>query len=474
MYSLAVSAISPTPSRPFTSMNLASICSPESSVRKRRETRSKPRASLSTALTAHNRFPRTRERRPPRSSCRNLTRRTNKYRPAAMDRRLWFAFLEDDLSLPLPSAEIACCVSLIFSWPVQLSSLGSTREFPPANILFDRSTTQIFQIVRNFLRRKRVLREKCTLAFFLKSAIFLYRKCANLRKQVMQTESQFAQQVAAKLETQRDLFEPLEVLRFNVEPRRTGSDYAPDATLELGWKGRIERFQVEIKSRTAPSLIQAAISKLERYGQTGPNLMLLVPYLSKTITQMVTPTQFSCVDLNGNYLIETNDWLAIRLDMKNQFTESGYIKKIFEGNSSLACRLMLRENKVFSRVSQIYDGIRALGGNLSLSAVSKVLTALDEKLFIDRSKTSIRLLQPRRLLEELRTNYKAPKTRASVKLKLPEGRNSPADSERSLRQREMDMDRREFGGALRCDHSSNQSIRLYQILWQATGRSKRT
>ena len=100
----------------------------------------------------------------------------------------------------------------------------------------------------------------------------------------MQAGSQFTQQVAAKLETQRDLFDPLQVLRFSVEPRLVDSDYAPDATLELGWKGRVERFQVEIKSRTAPSLIQAAISKLERYGQTGQNLMLLVPYLSKTIT----------------------------------------------------------------------------------------------------------------------------------------------------------------------------------------------
>lgn len=240
----------------------------------------------------------------------------------------------------------------------------------------------------------------------------------------MRAESEFTQQVAAKLETERDLFDPLQVLRFDVEPRRADSDYVPDATLELGWKGRVARFQVEIKSRTAPSLIQAAISKLERYDQTGQNLMLLVPYLSKTITEMVTPTEFSCVDLNGNYLIQTNDLLAIRLDKKNQFTESSYIKKIFEGNSSLVCRLLLRENRVFSRVSEIYDGIRALRGNLSLSAVSKVLAALDEQLLIDRSKTSIRLLQPRRLLEELRTNYKAPKMRASLKLKLPEGRNS--------------------------------------------------
>ena len=240
----------------------------------------------------------------------------------------------------------------------------------------------------------------------------------------MQTEGQFTQQVAAKLETQRDLFDPLQVLRFSVEPRLGSSDYAPDATLELGWKGRVERFQLEIKSRTAPSLIQAAISQLERYGQTGQNLMLVVPYLSKTISGMVTTTEFSCVDLNGNYLIQTNEWLAIRLDKKNQFTESSYIKKIFEGNSSLVCRLMLRENRVFTRVTEIYDEIRALGGNLSLSAVSKVLTALYEQLLIDRSKRSIRLLQPRRLLEELRTNYKVPKARASLKLKLPEGRNS--------------------------------------------------
>jgi hypothetical protein len=266
--------------------------------------------------------------------------------------------------------------------------------------------------------------EKIQLIFFPKYANFLYRKFTRLRKQAMQAESQFTQQVAAKLETQRDLFDPLQVSCFRIEPRLVGSDYAPDATLELGWKGRFERFQVEIKSRTAPSLIQAAISKLERYGQTGQNLMLLVPYLSKTITGMLTQTEFSCVDLNGNYLIQTNDWLAIRLDKKNQFTESSYIKKIFEGKSSLVCRLLLRENRAFSRVSEIYDGIRALGGNLSLSAVSKVLAALDEQLLIDRSKTSIRLLQPRRLLEELRANYKAPKTRASVKLKLPEGRNS--------------------------------------------------
>lgn len=135
---------------------------------------------------------------------------------------------------------------------------------------------------------------------------------------------------------------------------------------------------------------------------------------------MLEREDISGLDLNGNYLIQTKEMAAIRLDRENRFTESQPIKKIFSGNSSLVGRLLLLEKRRFDSVNEVFAAIGEWGGSLSLSSVSKVLKGLEEELIIEKSREGIALLQPDKLLQRLQEEYRPPKVLARLRLKLPE------------------------------------------------------
>ena len=209
---------------------------------------------------------------------------------------------------------------------------------------------------------------------------------------------------------------PLEILSIKPE---TAPDRGFDAEVTLGWRGRVVPFLAEIKARTAPKLVIEGIARLKKIVGKRDNVLLVVPFLSKTIVELLEREGVSGLDLSGNYFIQTPDMVAIRLDRGNQFPESQSIKKVFSGNSSLVGRLLLTEKRRFTSVNEVLFEIRRRGGSLSLSAVSKVLTALDRDLIIEKSRQSISLLQPEKLLDRLAAEYRPPKLFGSKKLKLP-------------------------------------------------------
>lgn len=230
---------------------------------------------------------------------------------------------------------------------------------------------------------------------------------------------EFESKVRQTLQTQPSLYAPLEVTSYTPEPHLSQSSYRPDAWITLRWQGKDVSFAAEVKSRTAPKLVQQAIWQLKNYVSNDRDRLLILPYLSKSVAEMCTDERLSCIDLNGNYLIQTKDLLAIRLDRPNAFKDSQPIKKIFSGNSSIVGRFLLREKKPFSSVNAFYQGITNLGGQLSLSTISKVLKGLEEELIIEKSSDRIALLQPDKLLDLLRTEYRPPKILETQTLKVP-------------------------------------------------------
>lgn len=225
-------------------------------------------------------------------------------------------------------------------------------------------------------------------------------------------------EVLDRLVSRKDLYTPFEIT--SVEREVVLGDRRVDARITLSWRGRAVPFLAEIKARTAPKLVTEAVWQLRSYaGNRKENLLLIVPFLSKTIVEILEREGMSGLDLNGNYLIQTPEMAAIRLDRANQFTESQSIKKIFSGNSSLVGRLFLSSKRRFGSVNEVCAAIRELGGSLSLSAVSKVLKGLESELIIEKGPNGIALLQPEKLLQSLQDGYRAPKILATMKLKLP-------------------------------------------------------
>ncbi len=224
-----------------------------------------------------------------------------------------------------------------------------------------------------------------------------------------------------------ELFTPLDVLSAAFEVRVPSGKFVADAYLELGYLGTRYAFVVEIKSRSAPSVVREGVRMLaEVGGSAGSHPMLMVPYLTERVVDLLRNEGVSGIDLNGNYLIQLQDFVAIRLDQKNRYAESGGIKKACAGDSSIVGRFLLRENRAYSQVTQIHEEIEALGGDISLSTVSKVLSALQDELLIEKAADWIRVLQAGELLNRLVESYQPPRTSDTLKLKLPDDRDSKA------------------------------------------------
>lgn len=229
-------------------------------------------------------------------------------------------------------------------------------------------------------------------------------------------------EVLSTLVAHKDIFAPLKILAVERQPTAaSAAAYRPDARITLSLQERSVSFLAEVKTRTAPGIIAESLWRLKNAPAVpGSNFMLIVPYLSATIVEMLNRENLSGLDLNGNYLIQAPDLLAMRLDHKNRFPESQPIKNIYAGGSSLVGRLFLARRGRFVSVNEVYDGIQKLGGGLSLSAVSKVLKGLEEDLIIEKSRAGIALLQPERLLQKLGENYRPPKILDTLKLKIPD------------------------------------------------------
>ena len=226
-------------------------------------------------------------------------------------------------------------------------------------------------------------------------------------------------EILAKFESQKNLYAPVQIVSVEGQPP-AGLGYRPDAKITLALQNRSIAFFAEVKTRTAPKIIAESLWRIKNAAvPAGQNFLLLIPYLSKTIVELLNREKVSGIDLNGNYLIQVPDMVAMRLDRKNRFPESQPIKNIFAGGSSLVGRLFLAAGRRFNSVNEVFSGIQKLGGSLSLSAVSKVLKGLEEELLIEKGPAGIALLQPEKLLQKLGENYRPPRISDSVKLKIP-------------------------------------------------------
>lgn len=242
----------------------------------------------------------------------------------------------------------------------------------------------------------------------------------------MYSANLFESEVFSKLSEDKNIYEPLRIkeIQREVHVSVNRTNIIADGIIIIDYLGKEVSLLVEIKNRTAPQIVEKGIDSLKslmkgkeikRYLPT-----LIVPYLNPSVIDLLKLNRISGLDLNGNYYIVTDDIIAIRLDQKNEYKESVPIKNIYGRSSSLVGRFLLRENKTYQKVSDIYNGIKELSGEIALSTVSKVLTGLEEQLIITKDNSEIRLIQPNKLLSNLKMNYSNPGVYKILRVKLPE------------------------------------------------------
>ncbi len=232
------------------------------------------------------------------------------------------------------------------------------------------------------------------------------------------------EKIIEKLKSGEIRFPPLN-LRFVESEPLVGSDLF-DAAVDAVWEDQKIRFGVLCRAASTPKIFRDALNQLKLVmipQDTYP--LLLVPYLSESQLMELEQQKISGIDLSGNGLVIVLDRLLIfRSGQKNRFPSNAPIRNIYRRNSSMVSRMFLSLNEL-DGVQKLRDEInkRNLLVNLwnrtpmSLATVSKSLKTLEDDLIIDRT-GSIRLLQPKKLLEKLTDNYIKPKVTDRVQLKV--------------------------------------------------------
>lgn len=227
------------------------------------------------------------------------------------------------------------------------------------------------------------------------------------------------EKTAWNLFTQNDsLYEPLQILSYKTSSKGINrKTYSPDAYLTLAWKGQKYKFNVEV---TGNLYLEAKLAKLKQIVLNNEDTMIIVPYLTKGISELIKQEQINCIDLSGNYYIQRDDLLAIRLDQPDQFKSFSRIRKAYAGSSSILGRLLLSDNlPKLPSLAKIRTAIIERGGSIVFSTMSKVLTEMERDQIILKTEEDIKLLQPRKLLEKLVEQYRPPSITKTIKIKCP-------------------------------------------------------
>ena len=191
-----------------------------------------------------------------------------------------------------------------------------------------------------------------------------------------------------------------------------------DGVLEACWQGRSERFVVEYKAQSTPKAIDAAADQAVRYGKAlDLPPLIVVPFLSEERLKSLEAQKVSAVDLSGNGVLVGQGFSIWRSGAPNRFKETQSIKNVFRGTSSLYARsfLLRREFASLAELREFALSRFDLGSmepsgtsRLVKSTASKVVQALEEEQIVFRQGDALRLVNPKRLLEQLQKNYARP------------------------------------------------------------------
>jgi hypothetical protein len=214
-----------------------------------------------------------------------------------------------------------------------------------------------------------------------------------------------------QLENQLSTVGPLRLCVVERQPFVEGQ--RGDFLLDLEWSGEAKRFAAEYKSIGTPETVRRAAQQAIELAAHDPSWhpLVVVPHLSSSSFEVLLESGISGFDLSGNYVVQADHWFVYRADQPNRFPSDATLKNAYRGKSALVGRLLLSA-PVHDQVTHVHERVEARGGVISLSLVSKALSALEEDLIVDKSGGTIRLVQPERLLDKLEASYAAPSVRS--------------------------------------------------------------
>jgi hypothetical protein len=197
-----------------------------------------------------------------------------------------------------------------------------------------------------------------------------------------------------------------------------------DAWVEVRRAGETYSFVAELSARTTPRAFADNLRRVRELSERYERAILVTPFLKDEYLLQLQQQQLSGIDMSGNGVIcVPNQLLVYRTGQPNQYPDSAPTKYAYRGTTSLVARVFLCRTS-YQSLSEISDTIATRGGSVATSTISKALKRMESDLIIERGSGRIRLIQPEKLLDQLRDSYRSPKvTRTftgSTAVPLPE------------------------------------------------------
>ena len=176
-------------------------------------------------------------------------------------------------------------------------------------------------------------------------------------------------------------------------------------------------FLVEVKAASTPQIVQNAIHQIKfiHRKNNDPEMhpMIVVPYLSEERLKDLEEAQVSGIDLCGNGIVNIPGRLSIfRTGNENRYPESRPVSNPFQGKTAMVARAFISELSLHSEKTE-FDTLGALqqtiidgGAAISLSQVSKAVSALEEELLIGSKARAIYILDPDRIIKRLAMSWR--------------------------------------------------------------------
>ena len=239
-----------------------------------------------------------------------------------------------------------------------------------------------------------------------------------IRNKKIPTESD----VIRRLQAGEIQFPPL-MIRINENGRQNSPSLLSDVAVAASWGGRTFDFRLQYKSQSTPKIFQQALTQIDQRDRQGGLPLLVMPFISPERLAELETREISGIDLCGNgVVIVPGDLLVFRTGNQNEFPQSGSIKNIYRGKSSLVPRVFLSRPE-YSEVNDIKREIEIRDGRISLSTISKALKTLADDLVVTRKSGATKLLQSKLLIDQLSKNYEPPTVARTLTVRTREESN---------------------------------------------------
>ncbi|WP_442510458.1 hypothetical protein SH528x_002080 [Novipirellula sp. SH528] len=188
-------------------------------------------------------------------------------------------------------------------------------------------------------------------------------------------------------------------------------DRAIDALIEVSFAAdnATERFSVECKTRSTPEVFRKAIQQAsDNARRLECHPLIFLPYLSPDRLTELEDLAVSGIDLCGNGIVYVpNHMCVVRTGHPNLYPDSRPVANPFRGRSAFVARTLMCKPQ-WDTLSDLTEAIekQAQLKGLSLSQVSKAITAFVEEMLVIKEGNKIKLTDPIRMLDHLGKNWR--------------------------------------------------------------------